>query len=69
MADNHPPTLTITFKNGAKTQQYMVTREVNAKMATDLKNDSSTVQSYEVQNTNGETIIIAYLPFDVLYIG
>lgn len=64
-----PPTIAITFKNGAKSQAYMVTREVNEKMASDLRNNSKVIQSYEVQNATGESIIIAYLPFDVLYIG
>ena len=65
----YPPSITVVFKSGTKTQQYMVTREVNEKMATDLKNNSNVVQSYEVQNMNSEPIIIAFLPYDVLYIG
>jgi uncharacterized radical SAM superfamily Fe-S cluster-containing enzyme len=65
----YPPTLSITFKSGAKSQMYMVTREVNEKMASDMKSNANAVQSYEVQNTNGEPIIIAFLPYDVLYIG
>jgi hypothetical protein len=47
----------------------MATRDVNEKMVSDFKNNSGEVQTYEVLNNNGETIIIAFLPTDVLYIG
>lgn len=66
---SYPPTISITFKGNIKTQNYMVTREVNAQMVADLKSGENIVRSYEVQNTDGEPIIIAYLPYDVVYIG
>jgi len=68
MADSTPRTILIVFKNGEKVR-YQVSREVNEKMANDLINSANSTHSYEAKNGDGESIIVTFTPYDVLFIG
>jgi len=68
MADSTPRTILIVFKNGEKVR-YRVSQDVNQKMANDLISNANSTQSYEAENLDGESIIVAYTPYDVLFIG